>query len=186
MSLSWIWTGLIVVSAVYGLISGRIADVSEAALEGAAGAVTLCISLSGAICLWSGILELMDRCGLSALLSGLLRPLLIRLFPSAAKDTEALEALSQNVSANFLGLGNAATPAGIRAAARLKDSGAEVTRLIVMNTASIQLIPTSICALRSAAGAARPFDILPAVWISSLASVSAGLAAAYLLGKLKR
>ncbi|MCR4770978.1 MAG: spore maturation protein A [Oscillospiraceae bacterium] len=186
MALSRVWTGLIVISAAFGLIGGRIGAVSAAAVEGAGAAVELCAALCGAICLWSGIMELMDRSGLSAGLSRLLRPLLVRLFPSAAKDPELLGALSKNVSANLLGLGSAATPAGIRAAAAMKNSEQELCRLVVLNSASIQLIPASVFALRASAGAADPFDILPAVWLSSLASVIAGLAAAYLMGRKKR
>lgn len=186
MALSWIWVGIICVSAVFGILGGHIGDVSAAALEGADAAVKLCISVCGGLCLWSGVMELMDRSGLSRALARLLRPLLVRLFPTCGRDSQALEALSQNVSANFLGLGNAATPAGIRAAERLKNSPVELCRLVVVNSASIQLIPASVCALRAAAGSKTPFDILPAVWISSLASVSAGLAAAYLPGRIKR
>ncbi|MBP5166661.1 MAG: spore maturation protein A [Oscillospiraceae bacterium] len=186
MGLSRIWTGLIVVSVVFGLIGGRIGDVSAAAVEGAAAAVELCAALCGTICLWSGIMELMDRSGLSAGLSRLLRPLLVRLCPSAANDRALLGALSKNVSANLLGLGSAATPAGIRAASLMKNSEAELCRLVVLNSASIQLIPASVFALRSSAGAADPFDILPAVWLSSVASVCAGLGAASLFERLKR
>ena len=115
------------------------------------------------------------------------RPLLGRLFPAARRDRETMQALSANVSANLLGLGNAATPAGIQAALRLKElSGTdrasnELCRLVVMNTASVQLLPTTVAALRSAAGAADAFDILPAVWISSAASVCVGLLAARLM-----
>lgn len=186
MALSWIWMSLICVSVVFGMLNGCIGQVSAAALEGADAAVKLCLSICGGLCLWSGIIELMDRSGMSRGLSRILRPLLVRIFPTCRKDKQALEALSQNVSANFLGLGNAATPAGIRAAERLKSSSAELCRLVVVNSASIQLIPASVCAVRAAAGSASPFDILPAVWISSLASVSAGLAAACIFGRLKR
>ena len=101
----------------------------------------------------------------------------------ASRDSETLAALSANVSANLLGLGNAATPLGIRAATRMAQgcSGVasdELCRLVVLNTASIQLLPTTVAAVRSAHGCAAPFDILPAVWLSSVLSVSAGLLAA--------
>ena len=137
----------------------------------------------------SGVMELMERCGASALLSGALRPLLRRLFPRAAQDGPTLSALSENVSANLLGLGNAATPAGIRAAqgmARLEGGMDELCLLVVLNTASIQLLPSTIAAVRAAAGASSAFDIMPAVWISSLISVSAGLTAAAVFKRLWR
>ena len=136
-------------------------------------------------------MTLMDRCGLSEKLAGLLRPLLRRILPNASRDSETLAALSANVSANLLGLGNAATPLGIRAATRMAQgcSGVasdELCRLVVLNTASIQLLPTTVAAVRSAHGCAAPFDILPAVWLSSVLSVSAGLLAARVLQAIWR
>ena len=125
----------------------------------------------------------MERSGLTEKLSRALCPVLGRLFPSSRRDPELAGELSCNMSANLLGLGNAATPAGIRAAQRLHDlSGGETAsnelcRLVVLNTASIQLLPTTAAALRSACGAENAFDILPAVWISSAAGVAAGLLA---------
>lgn len=174
------------ISLLYALISGRLSEVSAAAIEGAGAAVTLCISLCGMICLWSAVMEVMSRSGLSEKLSRLLRPVLGRLYPMAAKDKETMEALSSNVSANLLGLGNAATPAGIKAALglrRLSDGSAasnELCLLVVMNTASIQILPTTVASLRASLGSASPFDILPAVWLTSILSVSAGLIAAKL------
>ena len=173
-------------SFIYALLSGNISELSAAAIEGAGTAVSLCISLCGMICLWSAVMETMSRSGLADKLSALLRPLLCRLFPSASKDRDTMAALSSNVSANLLGLGNAATPAGIKAAVGLKKlSGAntasnELCLLVVMNTASIQLLPTTVASLRAAMGASSPFDILPAVWLSSILSVTAGICAAKL------
>ena len=131
----------------------------------------------------------MERCGISAMLSGALRPVLRRLFPSAAEDEELLSALSENVGANLLGLGNAATPAGIRAARGMaRHSGGaasdELCTLVVLNTASIQLLPSTIAAVRASAGASAAFDIMPAVWISSAISVCTGLLAAALLKRI--
>jgi len=177
---------MLVFSLVFGALSGNITALSAAAVAGAKDAVTLCISICGMICLWSGVMELMRRSGLSEKLSALLRPLLLRLFPSAARDSETLDALSTNVSANLLGLGNAATPAGIKAAIGLKrlsglsSASDELCLLVVMNTASIQLLPTTVASVRASFGAAAPFDILPAVWLSSLLSVSMGILAARL------
>lgn len=151
-----------------------------------------CIGIAGGICLWSGVMELMERCGIAAQLSRALRPVLRRLFPKAAEDEGILAALTENVSANLLGLGNAATPAGIRAAqgmARQSAAGkasGELCLLVVLNTASIQLLPSTIASVRAAAGAASAFDIMPAVWISSALSVGAGLTAAAVLRRLWR
>ena len=133
----------------------------------------------------------MRRSGMAAGLSHLLRPVLRRLLPQAGRDEETLAALSANVSANLLGLGNAATPAGIQAARRMAvgcggTASDELCRLVVLNTASVQLLPTTVAAVRAGCGAAAPFDILPAVWISSLLSVSVGLLTARLLERVVR
>lgn len=178
---------IVVFSLVFGALNGTLPLLSSAVISGAADAVSLCISLCGMICLWCGVMELMKQAGLSEKLSLALRPLLKRLFPTAGKDTDTMDALSANVSANLLGLGNAATPAGIKAAIGLKrlsglsSASDELCLLVVMNTASIQLLPTTVASLRASLGAAAPLDILPAVWLSSLLSVSAGIAAAKLL-----
>lgn len=189
--MSKMWTAALVISVLYGAFSGRGAETGLAALEGAPAAVQVILGTGGLICLWSGVMEVMRRSGLMAGISRLLRPVLGRLFPRAARDRDTMDALSANVSANFLGLGNAATPMGIRAAqgmARLTDrpgtASRELCLLVVLNTASIQLLPTTAAALRASAGAASPFDILPAVWLSSAASVTAGLLAASLLARL--
>ena len=131
-------------------------------------------------------MEVVRRGGLATRLADGLRPILARLFPENRGNAEAMEALSANVSANLLGLGNAATPLGIRAAEAMKKGRAatnDLCMLVVLNTASIQIIPATIAGIRAAAGAASPFDILPAVWISSLASLAAGLCAARFLAR---
>lgn len=184
--MAWIWTGMVALSVLCGILTGRMDAVGAAALEGAAAAVDLCLGMLGGMCLWMGVMELMERCGLAAGLSRLFRPVLRRLLPRSAKDEETLSALSANMSANILGLGNAATPLGIRAARRMAagcggTASDELCRLVVLNTASIQLLPTTVATVRAACGSAAPLDILPAVWLSSVLSVSAGLAAARLL-----
>ena len=189
MAMAWVWTVMVVLSLVCGLVTGRIDAVANAAFEGAASAVELCIEMAGVMCLWSGVMEIMNACGLSSLLARSFRPVLRRLLPQASKDDETLSAISANVSANLLGLGNAATPLGIRAARRMAVgcggiASNELCMLVVLNTASIQLLPTTSASVRAAAGSASPFDILPAVWISSILSVAAGLAAAAILSRL--
>lgn len=191
-ALSIIWVGLVCISLLYGAATGRAAAVGGAAAQGIRQAVEFCLSVGGMICLWSGVMEVMRRSGLSARLSRLLRPVLRRLFPKAARSEDTLDALSMNVSANLLGLGNAATPAGIRAAQAMaldahgKTATDELCLLVVLNTASIQLLPVTIASVRETAGAAVPYDILPAVWITSLCSVTAGLLAGKLLSRLWR
>ena len=186
MAMSWIWGGMVILSLLFGAATGRIDAVSEAALSGAQNAVELSLSMAGVLCLWSGIMEIMRVCGLTDGLSRAFRPLMRRLLPEASRDSETLAAVSANVSANLLGLSNAATPLGIQAARRMARgcggvASDELCRLVVLNTASIQLLPTTIASVRAAAGCKTPFDILPAVWLSSVLSVTAGLTAAWLL-----
>ena len=159
------------------------AHAGAALLEGARGALLFSTELGAALCLWSAVSELLERSGAAAALTRLLRPILERLFPHGAQDRETMASLSENVAANLLGLGNAATPAGIRAAKGLKRLGAraELNTLVVLNTASVQLLPTMAASLRAALGSASPFDITPAVWLSSAMALAAGLAAIGLL-----
>ena len=189
MVMSWIWTGIAGISILCALINQSGGALAAAVLQGAQAGVTLCLSMAGAVCLWSGAAAVMDAAGITMMLSGLLRPLLGRVFPSTKQDPILSRRLSANICANFLGLGNAATPMGIQAAKRLKKGDTatdELCRLIVLNTASIQLIPSNVAAVRAALGCRTPFDILPAVWVTSLLSAALGVAAAWLLGKVWR
>lgn len=193
MLMTYIWLGMAAASVLFGAATGRLAAVSAAVTEGAGAAVTLCLGITGALCLWSGVLEVMRRSGLLDALTRLLRPLLRRVYPRAfAADSRCADAVSANFAANLLGLGNAATPAGLRAAARMAALGTpgeasdELCRLVVMNTASVQLIPATAAAVRASLGSAAPFDILPCVWASSLCSVAAGLLVARLLERAGR
>ena len=126
--LDWIWGGMLLLSCLWGLMEGRLGEVSAAALEGVESAVELCMGLCAGVCLWSGLLRMLERGGLTGLLSRLLRPLLRRLYPEGSRDPETLNALTENLTANLLGLGNAATPAGIRAYLRRKPCQAGGTR----------------------------------------------------------
>ena len=190
MVMSWIFTGILVVSTVFALLLGNGAALNAAIPQGAQAGITLALSLAGSICLWTGVGKVMEKAGLTAALSKLLRPVLHRVFPGTRTDPQLSGALSANICANFLGLGNAATPMGIRAVQQMKDPGRpglatdQMCRLIVLNTASIQLIPANVAAVRVGLGCETPFDILPAVWITSLCSAGLGLLAAFVLGKL--
>ena len=191
MAMTVVWAALVAGSVLFALATGRTDALSASVTEGAAAAVQLCLSMAGVLCLWCGVMEVMRRCGLLECLERLLRPLLRQLFPASSRDPETMERIAGNVSANLLGLGNAATPLGIQAVRRMsRETGGvasdEMCLFIVCNTASIQLIPTTVSAVRGAAGAAAPFDILPAVWVSSCISVGAGICAAKLLRHIWR
>ena len=192
MVLSRIWTAMVAVAVVFALLSGRGADLASAVPTGAQSGISLAISMAGSLCLWSGVGALMEKSGITAVLSRLLRPLICRIFPSSRKDPVLENALSANICANLLGLGNAATPMGIQAVKRMKApkkagyATDEMCRLVVLNTASIQLIPATVAAVRAGLGCPAPFDILPAVWVTSLCSAGLGLLSAVFLGRLSR
>ena len=189
MVMSYVWALLVGVSVVCAAVTGQMGALSGAVMQGAQSGITLAVSIAGSLCLWAGIGRATERLGIAAALARMLRPLLHRLFPSTGQDAGLAGALSANICANLLGLGNAATPPGIEAARRLaaRSPGAasdELCRLIVLNTASIQLIPVNVAAVRSSLGCAAPFDILPAVWIASVLSAGLGVMAAWALGRI--
>ena len=192
MVMTYIFTGILLVSIVFAAVTGRGAELAAAVPQGAQAGVTLAISIAGSICLWTGVGRLMERIGATAALAKVLRPILHRLFPGTKTDPALANDLSANICANILGLGNAATPMGIQATKRMIDpkrpglATDQMCRLIVLNTASIQLIPANVAAVRSSLGCATPFDILPAVWITSLCSAGVGVLAAFFLGKVWR
>ena len=190
MIMTWIWTGLVGIAVICAIVTGSGQQLAAAVMEGAQSGVTLVVAMAGAICLWSGVGKVMERIGLTAGLARLFRPVLERLFPSCKTDPALAGSLSANICANILGLGNAATPMGVDAAKRMAKgsdkASHELCRLIVLNTASIQLIPTNVAAVRASLGCQRPFDILPAVWVTSLLSAGLGLMSAFTMGKLWR
>ena len=190
MAMSWIISMMILVSVICAVITGNGTALAAATATGAQAGITLAISMAGSLCLWSGVGKLMEHAGFTAALSRLIRPLLHRLFPSTKSDPVLAGYLSGNICANFLGLGNAATPMGIHAVKAMAYhttpgiASDEMCRLIVLNTASIQLFPTNVAAVRSALGCASPFDILPMVWITSLCSACLGIVMAQALGRV--
>ena len=191
MAMAVIWTGMVAASILCGLATGNGPAVAAGGRGGGGAPGGGWVWMGGGGWRWVGVMEIMKRSGLSEGLSRLLRPVLRRLYPDFARDREVMDSISANVSANLLGLGNAATPLGIQAArlmsrrspGRASDS---LCMLVVCNTASIQLIPTTVASVRLAAGCETPFDILPAVWLASALSVAAGITAARVFARLWR
>lgn len=190
--MNYIWAGIILVSIFCGMATGRISQVSQAMFTGAQDAVTLVISLLGAMCLWSGIMRIADQGGVTNGLARLFSPLLKKLFPGLPKDSKAARAISMNLSANLLGMGNAATPLGIVAMQELAKSNPStdtadnrMITFVVMNTASLQLIPSTIAVIRANYGCEAPFDIIPAIIVSSLCALTVGIIMAKLLERRK-
>lgn len=172
-------------SLVFGIMSGNIGNVSAAVLEESTHAAELSIKLLGSLCFWGGMIKVAEKSGLVELICNLLRPLLLLVFPKLKNEKAALGAISMNISANLLGLGNAATPLGISAMKELhRLSGfsgyatKEMVCFVVMNTASLQLLPTTVAFLRMESGVLKPLDILPAVWFVSACSLFIGITTA--------
>ena len=189
MIISYFWLLLFVLSFVTCIFTGNYSLVTSALMDGSASAVKMCIELCGALCLWSGIMEVMKRSGLTQKIAKIMRPFLSKLMPNCSDKKDIMDAASSNVAANMLGLGNAATPLGIKTVtAMAKAFGTAVATndmcmFVVLNTASIQILPTTVAAIRAACGSQAPFDILPAVWITSIASVSVGIASGKLMSR---
>lgn len=183
--LNYIWGIIVLVSIICAVITGKINELSNSIVDGASSAISLVISLCGMMCFFSGLMNIADKSGITKVLSRFFSPMLSKLFPECKKDSPAFKAICMNITANLLGLGNAATPFGIKAMKLLNEenpnpslaSNSMVT-FVVMNTASIQLIPTMMCAMRSKYGAHDPFDVLPAIWISSACALAVGIFAA--------
>lgn len=190
--MKWVITILIILSIAFGALNGKMGDVSNSAIIECTKAVELAITLTGSICLWSGMMRVAQKSGLTKKISKLLSPLTGLIFKGLNKNSYAIELISMNITANLLGLGNAATPLGIAAISELNKEIPENQRgvasnhmvmLVVLNTASIQIIPTTVATLRLKYGSLTPLDILPAVLLSSIISVTIALMLAYILNK---
>lgn len=189
--MKWVMALMMTLSVVFALFTGKMAAVSEAFLSECGGAVELALSLVGIICLWSGLMRVAQSAGLTELLARLFSPLLGRLFCGLKKGGRAMQFITLNLTANLLGLGNASTPFGLAAmrAIETEEGGGEAAShnmilFTVLNTASLQLIPTTVAALRLKNGSAAPMEILPCVWLSSAGSLAAALLAASLLRRV--
>lgn len=180
--MKWVMTIMLVLSVIFGAATGRIGEVSEAFLSECGGAVELAFSLVGIICLWSGLMRVAQAAGLTELLAGLFSPALGKLFKGLKKGGAAMQFITLNLTANLLGLGNASTPFGIAAMREIEaEDGCASHNMIlftVMNTASLQIIPTTVAALRLKNGSTDPMAILPCVWIVSALSLTAALLSA--------
>lgn len=186
--MNYIFALAAVFSFITAVLSGNSAALSDGILEGAQNAVSIGIKLLGSMALWNGITEIMTESGLHKKIEKLLSPLMRLLFPSYGK-TPAGEAICGNITANLLGLGNAATPLGLEAMKRIKTQSGnsfadnETVRFVVINSASLTLIPSSIAALRRLSGSSSPFSILVPVWLSGMLSLAVGLIFEKILSK---
>ncbi|WP_405345015.1 nucleoside recognition domain-containing protein [Ruminococcus sp.] len=188
--MAYVFGAMIAAAFLYSAVSGALPQMSEGLLDSAGDAVQLLISISGMIVMWSGFMRIAKDSGLMEKLSRLFSPFLRRLYPDIPPDSQVFSLISLNLSANLLGLGNAATPLGIAAMREMKRRSLSGTAtdsmvtFVLMNTASIQLIPTTVAALRKSFGSAQPFDILPCVWLTSVIALSAGLLSSTVLRRV--
>ena len=185
ISVNYIWCAMIIISIIVSIFNGTVSETIDAAFEGAKSAVFTVLSFAGVMCFWTGIMKIAEKSGLSQKIEKLLRPIINFLFPNSGD--EAKNYIAMNMSANLLGMGNAATPMGIKAMSCLDRENANplyasdnMCMLVVLNTTSIQLIPTTIIALRVAATSADPFSIILPIWISSLTAVLSAVSLAKL------
>lgn len=187
--MNYVWSGLVIISVLFAIINGRIEETMSAGLAGAKDSVTVLLSFAGIMCFWSGILQICERSGASQKCEKLLSPVIRRLFPR----TKAKPEITMNVISNIFGLGNAATPSGIAAMEKMdKENGEnptpshEMSRFAVMNTASLQIIPTTVIGILASFGCENPYSIIPLIWISSSASLVLALAMETILYHLER
>lgn len=189
--INYIWCGMIVIGILVGIVTGNIEAVSTAAIEWAETAVELSLGLIGVMSLWLGLMKIAEEAGIVRGMGLLMKPIMVRLFPEVPADHPAMGSIVANMAANFFGLGNAATPLGIKAMQELQDlnenkeeaSNAMVTFLAI-NTSSITLISSSIIAYRSAAGAANPADVIAPTIIATTVSTVVAVVACKVLEKL--
>lgn len=188
--IKWIFAAMLIISAVIGAADGNISEVSSAALNSCVEAVELCIYLTGGMCMWGGLMRVAEKSGITDVIAKLFRPVLKHLFKGIDTRGKAFHAICMNITANLLGLGNAATPLGLEAMKRLEEEEGEnevtsrnMVLFVVLNTASITLIPTTAASLRLKHGSAAPMEILPCVLITSVCALIAALVIAIIFDR---
>lgn len=188
--MNFLWAAMIAAGFIIAILNGRVEAVTQAAFSSAGKAVELCIGLAGILSLWSGLMKIMEKSGLVNIIADITKPILKWLFPDIAGNNSALGAIVMNLAANFLGLGNAATPLGINAMKELQKANGEsdtssdaMCMFIVLNSSAFQLIPATVIALRSDAGSAAPSDITACIWFASICAAFAGIASVGVLAR---
>ena len=191
--LNYIWCFIIILSIICSVVTGNTNNLTNSVLNSSSEAVELIITMTGTVCLWSGITEIADKSGLSTAIAKLLSPLLSRLFPDLDRNGKAFGAISANVTANLLGLGNAATPLGIKAMKEIEKekrlsmknftADRDTVMFVILNTTSVQLMPTMIISILESCGSTQPTAIVPYVWVSSIVGLAVGIISVYALYK---
>jgi len=182
--LNLVWPIFIIISIIFSFFSGRVQQLNNSIFESTKMAVDLCITLLGTMCLWNGIMQIASKTSVMEKITNFLRPIMKLLFPKMKKDSNIYKEISMNMVANILGLGNAATPLGIKAMKSMQEENRdkkvltdEMAIFIVLNTASIQIIPTTVIAIRNSLDSQNPTAIIVPVWIATICAAIAGIAA---------
>lgn len=178
-------------SFIAAIFSGNMQSLSDSVVNSGQDAISLVIKLTGMMCLWGGIMKIAEKSGLTRVISRFLSPLFSKLYKNVGRGSKTAEAMSMNITANLLGLGNAATPLGLEAMRRMQEENPDKTTatedmivFVVMNSAAMRLIPTTVATLRTQFGSASPMEIMPATWLSTAMSLFAGVITAKIFSKL--
>ena len=188
--LNKIWPSFIIISFIYAIYSGNIFKINNAIFSSAEQTVNLCLTLFGTICLWNGIMKIAVKTSLIEKLTKFLKPLISFIFPEIKNDKKVSKEISMNMVANILGLGNASTPLGLKAMKSMQENNEDKSRLsnsmamfILVNTASLQIIPTSVISIRSSLGSVEPTKIILAVWVATVTAFLTAIIAGKILIK---
>ncbi len=191
--LNILWPFFIIISIFYAILSGNIENINNCIFESAENAVKLTLTLLGATCLWSGIMEIASKTDIIKYLSAILQPIIKKIFYNLDSNKKSYNIIIMNIIANILGLGNAATPLGLKAMGELQKENANkdelsdnMMMLIVLNTASLQVIPTTVIAVRKSLGSNNPTQIIFPVWIATVCAAVVGILVAKIIIKLTR
>lgn len=182
--LNYIWAGMLITGIIVGAMNGRIDEVTKAIITSSQNAIELSIGLLGVMCLWTGLMGIAEKSGIIEGIAKILRPLIKFLFPEIPKNHPAAGAIVMNLVANFFGLGNAATPLGIKAMKELqklnkqKDTSTNaMSTFLVLNTCCVQFIPATIIAVRASAGSKNPAGIIGTIWVATICGTIVGIIA---------
>lgn len=187
--MNYVWVIIIIFSFFCAIATNNMPSLSSAVISGGTEAITLVLKLTGIICFWKGLMAIAEKSGLTQIISNMLKPVLKLLFPKL-KDEKAKNAISMNLTANLLGLGNAATPLGLEAMKRLQENSLkkdtatdEMVRFVVLNSAALHLVPTTVALLRHEFGSQNPMEILLPSIVTSFFSVTVGVLMTFILRK---
>ena len=191
--LNILWPIFIIISVIYAIFSGNLEGLNKSIFESTESAVSLTLTLIGMTCLWSGIMEIASKTNIINFISNILKPIVKRLFPNIDVKSKSYENIIMNIVANILGLGNAATPLGLKAMNELQKENHdketlsdEMMMLIVLNTASLQIIPTTVISIRNSLGSVKPTQIIFPVWLSTICAAIVGIVGCKFIIKLTK